>query len=139
MSFTSLKMLAVGAVAAGVVASGLSPVAASAPAAVAPRADYPPTVRTVTPKPRVGSGRKAVFVKVRPKFNRKFDIKVQIRRNGRWVQTRIVYRTDRKKQKVRIPVKPGHRYRFRVLPRKVGTDQVFLGGTSKVVKVKKRK
>ena len=137
MVFKRLKMAAAAAVVVGVAASGLTPVAASAPAAVAPAADYPPKVRTVTPKPNVGSGRRNVFVKVRPKVNRKFDIKVQIRRNGRWVQNRIVYRTDRQKQKVKIPVKPGKRYRFRVLPRKVGTDQVFLGGTSKVVKVPK--
>ena len=137
MAFTKLKMTAAAAVVVGVAASGLTPVAAAAPAAVAPTADYPPTVKTVTPKPNVGSGRKNVFVKVRPKVNRKFDIKVQIRRNGRWVQNRIVYRTDRQKQKVKIPVKPGKRYRFRVLPRKVGDNTVYLGGTSKVVKVPK--
>ena len=137
MAFTKLKMTAAAAVVVGVAASGLTPVAAAAPAAVAPTADYPPTVKTVTPKPNVGSGRRNVFVKVRPKVNRKFDIKVQIRRNGRWVQNRIVYRTDRTKQKVKIPVKPGKRYRFRVLPRKVGDNTVYLGGTSKVVKVPK--
>ena len=137
MVFKRLKMAAAAAVVVGVAASGLTPVAASAPAAVAPTADYPPTVKTVTPKPNVGSGRKNVFVKVRPKVNRKFDIKVQIRRNGKWVQNRIVFRTDRTKQKVKIPVKPGKRYRFRVLPRKVGDNTVYLGGTSKVVKVPK--
>jgi hypothetical protein len=136
MAFVSLKTAAAGVVAIGIALSGLTG-AAAAPAAIAPKADYPPRVDTVTPKPNVGSGRKNVFVKVRPKVNRKFDIKVQVRRNGRWVQNRIVYRTDRSKQKVKIPVKPGKRYRFRVLPRKVGTDQVYLGGTSKVVKVPK--
>ena len=137
MAFSRLKMTAAAAVVVGVAASGLTPVAAAAPAAAPVNAEYPPKVNTVSPKPRVGSGRKNVFVKVRPKVNRKFDVKVQIRRNGKWVQTRIVYRTDRQKQKVKIPVQAGKRYRFRVLPRKVGTDQVFLGGTAKVVKVPK--
>lgn len=137
MLFTRLKMTAAAAVVVGVAASGLGPVAASAPAQSAPTADYPPKIRTVSPQPSVSKNRKNVIVKVRPKVNRKFDIKVQIRRNGKWIQTRVVYRTDRKKQKVKIPVKPG-RYRFRVLPRKAPkANEAFLGGTSKVVKVPK--
>lgn len=102
-----------------------------------PTADYPPKIRTVSPQPSVSKNRKNVIVKVRPKVNRKFDIKVQIRRNGKRIQTRVVYRTDRQNQKVKIPVKPG-RYRFRVLPRKAPkANEAVLGGTSKIVKVPK--
>jgi hypothetical protein len=137
MTLTSLKMTAAAAVVVGVAASGLGPVAASAPAQSAPTADYPPKIKKVTPKPSVSKNRKNVIIKVRPKVNRKFSIKVQVRKNGRWVQTRFIYRTSRQSQKVKIPVKPG-RYRFRVLSRtaeKINT--AFVGNTSKVVKVPK--